>query len=126
MKKMILVLFVMAAMVQGQGVPVPGDIIQGGDAYTVHKSDSAATGHASFFRQGKYKTQYRGVWTENKGFLNAFFDSAEIWFNPRWSNDSTYYIPQKLYKGQSVGWLHRRIDFTRTDIDSFVEMPRQN
>lgn len=126
MKKVMVLMVAIVSLSVGQALPVITDVVQGGDAYTVHKSDSSKTGHASFFREGKYKTMYRGVWTENKGFLNAFFDSCEIWLNPRWSNDSTYYIPQKLYKGQSAGWLHRRIDFTRTDIDSFVEIPRQN
>jgi hypothetical protein len=128
MKKSILLIVSIVALSFAQAAPVITDVIQGGLCYTVHKSDSSSLGT---MRTSMYYVKDTGwtntaKWSDCKGFLNAFFDSAAIWFNPRWCQDTNYYIPQFLYKGQSAGWLHRRIDWTRTNVDSFVEIIRQN
>jgi hypothetical protein len=135
MKKVFLFVVVAVLAAHGQTSPVQSDILQGGDAYTVRKLDSNSLGK---MRTSRYyggdsgwssatATKY-GRWTENKGFklFDNLNDSGTIWFNPLGCKDTGYYIPQFLVKGQVVGWLHRRINWTLTNVDSFIEIPRQN
>jgi hypothetical protein len=135
MKRVFLFVVVAVLAAYGQGVPVQGDIIQGGDAYTVRKADSSASGTMRTSKHYVADTGWSadtakkyGWWTENKGFklFDNVNDSGTIWFNPLWCTDTSYYIPQFLIKGDKAGWMHRRINWTLTDVDSFIEIPRKN
>jgi hypothetical protein len=133
MKKMIVFLFAMAVMAQGQALPVVGDIIQGGDAYIVRAPDSNALGKMRTSRHYVVDSAWsvstavkNGWWTENKAFYNCYFDTGTIFLNPLFAKDTNLYIPHYLYRGQYAPMLHRRIDWAKSTIDSGAEIPRQN
>ena len=119
-----------ASLSFGQAVPMQGDVIQGGDAYTVRKADSNALGKMRTSRYFVKDTGWTNTarWTDNKGFklFDNVHDSATIWINPRYCVDTNYYIPVKIFNGQEKGWLFRRINWNLTDVDSFIAIPRQN
>jgi hypothetical protein len=133
MKKIIVYLFAMAVMAQGQGVPVQGDIIQAGDAYVVRAADSNALGKMRTSRHYVVDSAWSastavkyGWWTENKAFFNSYFDTGTIFLNPLFCKDTNLYMPCYLLRGLYAPVLHRRIDWAKSTIDSGFEIPRQN
>jgi hypothetical protein len=133
MKKVMILMVAIVSLSFGQALPVITDVVQGGDAYIVRAADSNALGKMRTSRYYVKDTLWSvdtakkyGRWTENKAFYNCYFDTGTIHINPLFTKDTNLYIPCFLNIGEFAPFLHRRIDWAKSTIDSGAEIPRQN